>query len=607
MTPKKRSESARKFEMSSWRDLTPFNSSLGPQLHNLTGGWRYIKPVFEDKTPACQNACPAGNDIEGWIRLLQEGNVRRAYWHLKREQPFPAIMGRVCFRFCQGRCNRLPLDQAVQIRELERFVGDQVDPEAPNPLLGPADGPGLAIVGSGPAGMSAAYFARLLGFRPVIFEAQPEPGGVLRLGVPAYRLPRSVVAAEFEGLVRLGVEIRTATAIGRAISLDRLRREFDYIFLAPGAQRSLELKLDAAAGGPRIVSGLALLRQTALGERVNLGRRAVIIGGGNTAIDAARTALRLGVKTTVVYRRSENEMPAHPEEVREARDEGVIFRFLAAPTSLECRLDGSLERLVCEETELGEPDETGRPRFTPKPGSLFEIEADVIVGAIGERADLDFLEGLVRTDDGGVAVDPLLRATTEPGAGAAVFSGGDAISQPRTAIHAVAAGKRAAIAMDCLRRGLDATEVFREITLGSGPAVSCAAYLGWDNLNPIPLNIAKVVDSSQMVYDYFLKTPPVRRQVPPARVRRTDFKPIDPTFTPDEAQEEAARCLHCGRCTKCGNCLVFCPDVSILDQGEGRRGYQIDYDYCKGCGICAAECPRGAVTMVDEGTVVRED
>ena len=607
MAHKKRSDQARQFEFSGWRDLTPLNSSLGPQLHNLTGGWRYIKPIFEDKTPACQNACPAGNDIEGWIRLLQSGDFQKAFWHVKREQPFPAVLGRVCFKFCQASCNRRPLDQAVQICEMERFIGDQADPGDDNPWLEKADGPGLAIVGSGPAGMSAAYFARLLGFQTVIFEAAPEPGGILRLGIPAYRLPRSVVAAEFAGLAKMGVEIRTGMAVGRDIDLERLRREFDYVFLSPGAHKSLDLNLGEPGEKTTVISGLTLLRQTALGERINLGRRAVIIGGGNTAIDAARTAVRLGAKATILYRRTENEMPAHPEEVREAKEEGVAFRYLAQPQNLECRLDGSLERLICSEMELGEPDESGRPSPVPKPDSLFELDADVVVSAIGERADLDFLDGLVKTGAAGITVDNMLRVKLDNDSGAPVFAGGDAISQPRTVIHAAAAGKKAALAMDCLRKGLNPEETLAGITIGQGPALSFSAYMGWPTLNPIPLNIAKVADSSRIVYDYFLKTPPVKRQGPRDKTRRPDFKPVSETFSRDEAEEEAARCLHCGRCTMCGNCRVFCPDTSVLDRDTGEYGYRIDYDYCKGCGICAAECPRDAVTMVDEATAVREE
>ena len=607
MAVKKRSDLARPYEFHTWRDLTPMNSSVGPQLHNLTGAWRYIKPIFEDKTPACQNACPAGNDIETWIGLVQKREYEQAYWHLKLEQPFPAVLGRVCFKFCQGACNRGALDKAVQINELERFVGDRVDPSEPHPFLPPVDGPSLAVVGSGPAGMSAAYFARCLGFSVTIFEARAEPGGLLRLGIPAYRLPREIVAAEFSGLKNMGVELKTGVSVGRDLGLDELCSNFDYVFLATGVKNSLPLGLGTVPEGARVISGLDLLRQTALGGPPDLGRRVVVIGGGNTAVDAARTAVRLGSEVTVIYRRSENEMPAHPEEVREAREEGVVFHYLAAPEKLECRADGGIDQLVCAEMELGEPDESGRPRPIKKQDARFQVEADAIISAIGERADLDYLAGLVSNDGRVITVDPGLRAETGGKYRAGVFAGGDVIKQPHTVVHAVAAGKRAALAMDADRRGLAFGDIVKKITIGTSQALSFSMYMGWTAGDRPRLNLAKVVDSSQMVYDYFREVPPVEKEAVPPEERRENFLPHRTTFDKADARLEARRCLHCGRCTECDNCRIFCPDVSILKKGPDKFGYSIDYDYCKGCGICMAECPRQAVTMVDERTVIEEE
>ena len=300
MTMKKRSESAKTYDLKTWRDFPPMNISMGTMLHNMTGSWRFIKPIYEDKVPACQNACPAGNDIEGWIKLVQKGEYDKAYWHLKREQPFPAILGRICFRFCEAACNRAHLDDFIGINELERFVGDRVELSTPHPDLPEYNGKKLAVVGSGPAGMSAAYYSRLLGLRVTMFEMLPEMGGILRVGIPAYRLPREVVAAEFDGLKNMGIELLPNTSVGKDITLKELRNDYDYIFLATGVHESAKLNVKGEDESDFIMSGLGMLKKVALGEDVFLGNRVAVIGGGNTAIDAARTAVRLGSKVIVI-------------------------------------------------------------------------------------------------------------------------------------------------------------------------------------------------------------------------------------------------------------------------------------------------------------------
>jgi 2-oxoacid:acceptor oxidoreductase delta subunit (pyruvate/2-ketoisovalerate family) len=607
MTMKKRSESAKTYEFKTWRDFSPMNISMGTMLHNMTGSWRFIKPIYEDKVPACQNACPAGNDIEGWIKLLQKGEYDKAYWHLKREQPFPAILGRICFKFCEAACNRTHLDDFVGINELERFVGDRVESATPHPDLPDYNGKSLAVVGSGPAGMSAAYYCRLLGFRVTVFEALPEMGGILRVGIPSYRLPRAVVAAEFDGLKNMGIELMPNTSVGKDITLNELRNDYDYIFLATGVHESAKLNLKGEDESDLIMSGLGMLKKVALGEDVELGKRVAVIGGGNTAIDAARTSVRLGSNVTVIYRRSETEMPAHPGEVEEAREEGVEFRFLAAPEKIEINNDGNIEKLVCCEMELGPPDESGRRRPVKKEGALFEVEADSILTAIGEIPDFDYLNGIVKTENRIVAVNEGMQVKTADDGRAKIFAGGDIIDLPHTVVHAVAAGKKASIVMDCDRKGTDFYEVFKEIAIGDGQALSFSKYMGWAPVNPVSQNNEKVVDSEKIVYDYFIKAPKVDKKVVNADARRGSFDAYSKTFYEDQAQREALRCMHCGRCTECDNCLIFCPDVSVLVRGEGRFGYAIDYDYCKGCGICFTECPRNSISMIDEEIPIQVD
>ncbi|MBW2557928.1 MAG: FAD-dependent oxidoreductase [Deltaproteobacteria bacterium] len=596
MAVKKRSDLGVIYEFKTWRDITPMNTSAGTMLHNKTGSWRTIKPVFENKTPACQNSCPAGNDIEGWIKLLQQGEYEKAYWHLKREEPFPSVLGRVCFRFCEEACNRIPFDDCVGISALERFIGDRDASLVPHPDLPEYNGKSMAVVGSGPAGMSAAYFGRLLGFRVAIFEKLQVMGGVLRVGIPEYRLPRDIIAAEFEGLAAMGIELRPGTAIGKDISLEELTGRYDYIFLATGAHGSRKLDIDGEDESRRIMSGLEMLRKVSLGEDVACGKKVAVIGGGNTAIDVARTALRMGSAVTVIYRRSEDEMPANPEEVLEAREEGARFRFLAAPERIELNDDGSIKKLICCEMELAPADESGRIRPAKKDGALFDVETDSILTSIGEVPILDYLKGIAGNEKDVVAVDGTLMVNT--GGNGKIFAGGDIIDIQRTVVNAVASGKKAAIAIDCDYRSADFGDVLKEISIGNGSALSFSRYMNW---NPeTPQNIHMVVDSEKIVYDYFEKAPRVMQKTGDAETRKNSFNAYRETFTEDEAQQEASRCMHCGRCIECDNCLIFCPDMSVLPEGDGQFGYEFDYDYCKGCGICFTECPRHAITMVSE-------
>jgi 2-oxoacid:acceptor oxidoreductase delta subunit (pyruvate/2-ketoisovalerate family) len=607
MTTKKRSDLAKTYEFKTWRDITPMNISMGTMLHNLTGSWRFIKPIYEDKVPACQNACPAGSDIEGWIKLLENGDYERVYWHLKREEPFPAILGRICFNFCEDACNREPLDQCVSIKELERFVGDQMAVSIPHPDLGEFNGKCLAVVGSGPAGMSAAYFARLLGFKVTIYEKLPVMGGILRVGIPSYRLPREIVATEFERLSAMGIEMRPTAEIGKDISLNELQDKNDYIFLGTGVHASMNLGIPQEDQSHRIMSGLTLLNKTALGDTVDLGKRVVVIGGGNTAIDSARTSLRLGCEVTVVYRRSQSEMPAHLQEVREAREEGVRFRFLAAPEKIVLNADQTIKTLVCCNMQLGPADESGRRRPIKKKGDVFEVRTDSIVSAIGEKPVFDYLKDMLKTENDCIVVKDNLMAHAADGRRAKFFAGGDIIDVAHTVVHAVASGKKAAIAMDCHRIGSDFDQVLENILIGDGPAISFSAYKGWKPVNPVNQNQRRVLRSENIVYDYFKTTPGVQPTVQDADTRKHTFNIYKNTLNVEAAKQEAARCMHCGRCTECDNCLIFCPDMSVMVKKKDRFGYRVDYDYCKGCGICFMECPRHAITMIDEEVPLKEE
>jgi 2-oxoacid:acceptor oxidoreductase delta subunit (pyruvate/2-ketoisovalerate family) len=592
------------YDFKTWRDFPPMNVSMGTMLHNRTGSWRFIKPIYEDKIPACQNSCPAGNDIEAWIKLVQRGEHEKAYWHLKREEPFPAILGRVCFRFCEESCNRVQLDEGISIRELERFVGDRFPSSTPHPELPSFNGKSLCVVGSGPAGMSAAYFARILGFQVTIFERFPELGGMLRIGIPAYRLRRDIVEQEFEGLRNMGINLKPNTTVGEDVSLEECLERFDYLFLAPGVHGSRKLAIPGEEENPNVMSGLDLLRSNALGENVHLGRQVIVVGGGDTAIDAARSAIRLGSRVTLLYRRTEAEMPAHELEIAEAREEGIDFRFLAAPVRIETGSKNTVRKLVCCEMELGRPDETGRRRPVRKESAVFDLNADTIITAIGETAAFEPMADALEEDSGVLPVDEELRVKSHREGKGRVFAGGDIVDGPHTVVHAVAAGKRAAVAMDCHRRGVEPSEILKKISVGDGTGISFSTYIGWQPANPVPENLKSVVRSEHIVYDYFEKAPRITNNPLPAAQRKKSFDPYIETFSEEQALGETQRCMHCGRCTECDNCLVLCPDISVLVRGRGEFGYVFDYNYCKGCGICFTECPRHAITMVDEETAV---
>jgi NADPH-dependent glutamate synthase beta subunit-like oxidoreductase len=539
---------------------TPFGITLevGSSLANKTGSWRTERPVYRDLLPPCNNACPAGENIQRWLYAAEEDRdgYELAWRQIMEDNPLPAVMGRICYHPCETACNRSQLDEAVGINSVERFLGDlAIEQGWAAPAPSAPTGRHVLVVGAGPSGLSAAYQLRRFGHDVTIYDAGPRPGGMMRFGIPRYRLPREVLDAEVQRILDMGVRLELDRPVRHLLD-DMRDGGFDAAFLAVGAHIGKRAYIPAGEAA-HIIDAVRLLRDVEAGEQPLLGRRVVVYGGGNTAMDAARTAKRLGATDAiVVYRRNRDRMPAHDEEVQEALDEGVILRWLATIKHVDA---GSL---VVERMEL---DETGFPQPT---GETDVLDADSVVLALGQEADLSLLDDVpgIVVDDGVVQVGPGLM-TGHPG----VFAGGDMVPAERTATVGVGHGKKAARNIDAWLRGTDTRPQ---------PKHPLAEF---DGLNTW----------------YYADAPHVVRPRLEAARRASTFDEVVQPLDASNALFEARRCMSCGNCFECDNCFGVCPDAAVVKLGAGLR-YDIALDYCKGCGVCAAECPANAIEMVPE-------
>ena len=513
--------------------------------------------MYVDRLPPCNNACPAGENIQQWLYLAEDGSYEAAWRQIIRDNPLPAVMGRACFHPCQTACNRAAVDETVGINAMERFLGDRALSEgwSPDPA-GPPTGRRVLVVGSGPGGLSAAYHLRLLGHEVVLYESSPLPGGMMRYGIPSYRLPRDVVEGEVERIRSMGVEI----VCGRTVDdLEATMRDegFDAAFLAVGAQRGKHADIPAGDSA-RILDAVTLLHDTEESEPPVLGRRVVIYGGGDTAMDAARTARRLGAEdAVVVYRRTRERMPANVEEVQDAVDEGVRLKWLSTIVGTggevpHHRADGArCRRLPAAHRRgrgaaggLGDPGTRAGGR--PVAARLRRPEIAVADGVVAVGADM---------------------MTARPG----VFAGGDMVAGARTLTDAIGHGKRAARAID--------------------------AWLGGPSLERPPRH--ELATPEHLNTWYYADAPHAVRPRLDAARRTSTFDEVVGGLDESTALFEARRCLSCGNCFQCDNCFGVCPDNAVMKVDEAH-GYRFDYDFCKGCGLCVQECPCGAIEMVPE-------
>lgn len=525
-----------------------------------TGNWATRRPERQKLFAPCSHACPAGNDIPAFIAAVVRSDPDEALQTLLQTSPLPGVCGRVCPAPCIDACNRREYDEPVHVRELERYAADHGTlPEVTSPWRSQP----IAVIGSGPAGLSCAYHLARLGYPVTIYEAGVQLGGLLRTGIPTYRLPREVLDREVGHILDHGVKAVTGVKVNRD-RLDEISRQFAAVFVAVGLQEFRGLDLGTAEGSP-VIEGIDFLDRARRGRISCKGQRVVVVGGGNTAIDAARTALRLGARSVrVLYRRTRKEMPAIREEVEEALAERIEISELVLPTQLHPGHSGQV--LTCSRMRLGELDASGRSRpvVDTSEGSTFAVDCDVVILALGQAADLSILpEGATIEED---------RALTGR-SGSPIILGGDLATNDGTVAHAIGSGRRAALRIHRTLTGEDlipvsglpvaTQDMVRSHMFGHSPAESTVELLPDDR----------------------------RRTFDEVRLGYVDQPGRSPALS------EASRCFSCGTCTDCGRCVEYCPEGILVHNRDGR--YDFNYDYCKGCGVCASQCPRGVIHMTE--------
>ena len=536
---------------------TPFAITLdvGSSLENLTGSWRTVKPTYVNRLPPCNAKCPAGEKCQAWLYAAESGNYEEAWKRITADNPFPACMGRVCYHTCETACNRGGLDESVGINSVERFLGDNALAKGwdlPKPQQ--ETGKRVLVVGAGPAGLSAAYHLRQAGHTVHVVEGAQAGGGMMRYGIPKYRLPREVLDAEIERIVRTGVTIEYGREV-TDLAQEMKDGKYDAVFLGVGAHLARRTYIPAGDAS-RVLDAVSVLKDVAEDEKPMLGRRVAIYGGGNTAIDVARTVRRMGAEPLVVYRRTRDRAPAHQTEIQEAIEEGVNMKWLSTIREAQ---GGEIK---IEKMEL---DENGKPRGT---GVYENIAVDTVVLALGQQTNLGFLAnfpGLQALDDELVVDEAMM--TSVPG----IFAGGDMVKGDKNVTVAIGHGKKAARAISAYLKGEKYVEP---------PKAPLASF---DRLHTW----------------YYADAPKTVRPMLDLARRTTTFDEVQHGLTEENALFEARRCMSCGNCFECDNCYGVCPDNAVIKLGPGKK-FKFNYDYCKGCGICANECPCGAIDMVSE-------
>lgn len=524
---------------------------------HATGPFRSQRPIYRNLMPPCNHACPTGEDIQSWLALAQAGDFYQAWLSLTRNNPFPAISGRVCYHNCETSCNRAQLDGAVSIHAVERFLGDQaLEHDWQFEPIRTATGKKILIVGAGPCGLAAAYHLRQFGHEVDIFDAGPLAGGLMHFGIPAYRLPRDILAAEIKRIENLGVRIHLNHPVNN-IEEEKTRGGYDAALLAIGAQLANRVEIPGC-DAEKIVNALGFLRGVAANEQVKLGRRVAIYGGGNSAMDAARTARRMGAQETmIIYRNDREHMSAHDFEAEEALNEDVNIHWLRRIREMQD------DKIV---VEVMTRDENGKLVGT---GTFETLEADTLIMALGQNVDTSLVQNtpeIAITPDGSIEVDFQLMTGK-----AGIFAGGDMIPGQRSATHAFGHGKHAARSINAWLHGR-----------------------AW-----MPAEEKEIVGFDQLHLVFRTEAPQREQKTLEAEKRIDNFGEVLQGLSQHEAQFEARRCFSCGNCFECDGCMAACPQRAIDKIGIGQ-GYHIDYDLCTGCRVCVEQCPCDAMEMINE-------
>ena len=567
--------------------------STASTAENKTGSWRYFRPFYEEKTAPCSAACPVGEDIPRIELLVRQGLMNKAWQTILKENPFPSICGRVCFHPCESACNRGQYDQPIAIHRLERLVADTAlnqGSESDLRLLA-ANGKKVAIAGAGPAGLAAAYFLKRLGFNCEVFEAKAAPGGLLRWGIPGYRLPQDILNREITRIAELGITIHCRTPV-TADLLAKLTNEFDAVFIGCGFSRSIRMNIP---GEDQTQDGLRLLHRIRDGQSLPIAGTAAVVGGGNTAVDVARSLKRLGAEPIIVYRRRKADMPAFEPEIEMALEEGIGLRELVAPIAIRknepatsAKENGytvTLQKMKVSATEI-----RGRARVLPDGEETESLCVDHIFMAIGAGPEAMWEHPQQKDGDRITLSHCTIIKHKRP-----LIVGGDLTNDTLSVADAIASGKQAAMALDVyFKKGPAAIEEhLSRSRVGNGTSVSMAAYLDSEGRH----KNSHVVTYAEINSDYFDSS----TRVVPARLspqdRARSFAEIESILTKDEALAEAQRCFNCGICTACDYCRIYCPEVAVVVEKAQRH---INLDYCKGCGICVTECPRNAMALEEE-------
>jgi NADPH-dependent glutamate synthase beta subunit-like oxidoreductase len=538
-----------------------------------TGNWRAIRPVYRDKLPPCNNACGTNEKIQGYLDLVKRGKYLDAYALIKEDMPFPSVTGRVCYHPCEQACNRGQYDEAISIRAVERFLGD-LGQALPRDVVkaGKPNGKSVAVVGSGPAGHSAAYQLARLGYKVTILEKSPRAGGLNRGGIPDWVLPQHILDREIERLVELGVTIKTNVEVGKDVSWEDLKKNYDACVLAVGLTEPNSVRAEGEDKNG-VLSGLPFLRDIGMGtSKVKLGPRVAVIGGGNTAIDCAREALRQGAVevTMITVEGHPGEMPCVPEDLHDMLEEGVELLHGRAVTAV-------LGNGKCEALHLHPAKFEGAINASPikvnREVAPERFHVDNVIIAIGQHASLAWLPAEFKNDRGSIKIDRFGRLGNTN-----FFAAGDIVQlgsgQPLMVVNAVGDGKRVAFNLDKVLRG--------------------------EELQPRKITVDVIMDLNRMNMTYFPHFQRVKQDMLNPLTRRKTQDEVIQAYTEEQAVEEASRCFSCGTCNACDNCYLVCPEPCIVRSDRSNGLYKILVDYCKGCRVCIEECPTGCLEGVPE-------